>query len=211
MFVHLDEGGSNLRPESESCGNGEDGEATHYTASDFWTEVIDDNFAGEGLDEESKDGKGENPPDIFEDFLFHLFWLASHCVHVVNIDLVTVSEDGHDDAESYGDFGGGDCHNAHDHCLTGHCGGVWVSGSDGGVWIRRKSEEAQVDCVEHEFDAHEDNDRVFANENAKASEREHRKAEAEECGEGDFFVDGGKWNLVKDVEHVLKFPFCEHD
>ncbi len=198
--------------EGESGCDGEDGDSAHNLATEFWPKVINDDFSRECLDEEAEDGQGEYPPDILEKFLFHgLFWLASHCVHVVDIDVVSISKDGHDDAESDSNFGGGDCHDDDDHGLSGHGGFKSVVGLNVRVGVSGEGQEGKVDGIEHQFDAHEDDDGVFSDEYSDTAEGKHGKAEGEEVSERDVFVDGTSEGEIEECVHGLEFPLGEHD
>src|SRR5659263_152597 len=82
------------------------------------------------------------------------------------------SVNGHDDREPHHDFGGGDDHDEERHDLTVQ---VAVHAGEG--------DQAEVGGVEHQFHAHEGDDRVAPDEHGGAADREQDHGEHQVVGE----------------------------
>jgi len=86
-------------------------------------------------------------------------------IDFIDIDGFFIAENGNDDGETDGDFGGGDGHNKEDEDLA-------VDEAD----EFGDSDEAQIDGIEHQFNGHKDDDGVFAGKHADDAEgKKHRR------------------------------------
>src|SRR5215469_11526886 len=84
-------------------------------------------------------------------------------VDLVHVERLARTEDGDDDGEAYGGFGGSDDHHKKDEDLSGDL-----------VPHMREGDEGEVDRVEHQFDRHEDGDDIALDEKTgDADGKEH--------------------------------------
>src|SRR5581483_3466887 len=94
--------------------------------------------------------------------------LQLHEVGVVDRGRVTGAEDTHDDGQADHDLGGGDHHGEEGDDLP-----VQVAVQPG------EGDQGQVGGVEHELDAHEENDGVAPDEDARGADGEEQRREIE--------------------------------
>src|SRR5215204_4106956 len=94
--------------------------------------------------------------------------LKSQEARVVDVERFAVTEDGDDDAETHGGFGGRDRHHDEDEELPRHVAEVTGEG-----------DERQVDGVEHQLDAHEHLDGVALDDDADHADGEEHGRERE--------------------------------
>src|SRR5215204_371987 len=98
--------------------------------------------------------------------------LQSQQARVVNVERFAVTEDGDDDAEADGGFGGRDRHHDEDEELPRHVTEVTGEG-----------DERQVDGVEHQLDAHEHLDGVALDDDADHPDGEQHGRERQIPGQ----------------------------
>src|SRR5688500_6610177 len=92
-------------------------------------------------------------------------------VRVVDRGRPAAAEDAHDDGEPDDDLGRGDDHDEERHDLA-------VEGAGGAA----EGDQGQVDRVEHQLDAHEDEDRVAAHQHADTADGEQQRGEDQVVG-----------------------------
>src|SRR6266851_3205966 len=103
-------------------------------------------------------------------------------IHVLQADRLLVAIDGENDREAHGGLGGGHRHHEEHEYLPADPQRL------------RERDERQIDGVEHQLDAHEDHDRIAAQQDAGDAEREQHRGDRE-----------------RRAEQHLQLPFREHD
>src|SRR5690348_9502639 len=90
-------------------------------------------------------------------------------VHVVHLDRVAPAVERDDQGEAHGDFRGGVSHHQEGDGVAAH-----------GAAVAGQGDEVQVGGVEHELDAHEDHQRVAADEHARDADGEQQEGDEED-------------------------------
>src|SRR5205814_5561725 len=97
-------------------------------------------------------------------------------VELVDVDRGAAAKDGDEDGETHGGLGGGGGDDEEHRRVAGK------EASHRRVrdqWEAREGQEGEIDRVEHQLDAHEDDDRVAPHDHAGGAEREEQRRQDE--------------------------------
>ena len=111
-------------------------------------------------------------------------------IDAVDVDRLPVAEDGDDDSQADGDFCGGDGHNEKDENLTVE-----------GIGEMGYGDHRQIDRVQHQFDAHKDDDSVFPGEHSGDTDAEDEGGKDQEMVQINFHRVGQylNFNQISDI------------
>src|SRR3989442_398672 len=93
----------------------------------------------------------------------------AHQAGVLHVGREAPAEQRDDDGEPDGGLGRGHRHDEEDEHLTGHR-----------LVVVREGDERQVDRIEHQLDAHQDDDGVASDQHADAADREQERGDEQE-------------------------------
>jgi hypothetical protein len=110
--------------------------------------------------------------------------------HAVDVDVTPAAEDRDDDGEADRDFGGGDGHDDHRERVTTQIAVHAREGQDG-----------EVAGVEHQLDAHHDDEHVAAEQHPGGADREQDRGQHQEVGVADLREH------VRHVRHLSGLPW----